>query len=40
MPYWGPHFSNDEIKKSFKKFEDKIVISDETNHLCKKILQN
>ena len=36
MPYWGPHFSNDEIKKSFKKFEDKIVISDETNHLWQK----
>ena len=36
MPYWGPHFSNDEIKKTLKKFEDKIIISDETNDLWQK----
>ena len=36
MPYWGPNFSNDEIKKSFKKFEDKIIINDETNDLWQK----
>ena len=33
MPYWGPHYSNDEIKKILKKFEDKIKIEDAPNDL-------
>ena len=33
MPYWGPHYNNDEIRKTLKKFEDKIKIEDATNGL-------
>ena len=33
MPYWGPYFNNEAIRKSLKKFEDNIVICDETNGL-------
>ena len=33
MPYWGPNYNNDEIKKTLKKFENKIKIEDATNFL-------
>ena len=33
MPYWGPHYSNDEIKKTLKKFDDRIKIKDATDDL-------
>ena len=33
MPYWGPNYSNDEIKKILQKFEGKIKIEDTTNGL-------